>query len=163
MLLKIWKVSSLEWRHIGGYGVSHHRQLDGSTDCLTNNEENSTLPITTDPLQWRHNERDGVSNHQHLDCLLNRLFGRGPKETIKLRWPVNSPHKGPVTQKMFPFDDVIMPAMGKSLSMSWHHMFESGHNQWSNVYDWLLFVVVFCIILYIEEIGESLLIRPLIL
>ena len=24
------------------------------------------------------------------------------------RWPVDSPHKGPVTQKMFPFDDVIM-------------------------------------------------------
>ena len=29
------------------------------------------------------------------------------------RWPVNSPHKGPVTRKMFPFDDVIM---GKSQS-----------------------------------------------
>ena len=24
------------------------------------------------------------------------------------RWPVNSPHKGPVTWKMFPFDEVIM-------------------------------------------------------
>ena len=24
------------------------------------------------------------------------------------RWPVNSTHKGPVTRKMFPFDDVIM-------------------------------------------------------
>ena len=24
------------------------------------------------------------------------------------RWPVNSPHNGPVTRKMFPFDDVIM-------------------------------------------------------
>ena len=24
------------------------------------------------------------------------------------RWPVNSPHKGPVTWKMFPFDDLIM-------------------------------------------------------
>ena len=24
------------------------------------------------------------------------------------RWPVNSPHEGPVTRKMFPFDDVIM-------------------------------------------------------
>ena len=24
------------------------------------------------------------------------------------RWPVNYPHKGPVTRKMFPFDDVIM-------------------------------------------------------
>ena len=25
------------------------------------------------------------------------------------RWPVNSPHKWPVTRKMFPFDDVIIP------------------------------------------------------
>ena len=24
------------------------------------------------------------------------------------RWPVNSPHKGSVTRKMFPFDDVVM-------------------------------------------------------
>ena len=24
------------------------------------------------------------------------------------RWPVNSPHKGPITRKMFLFDDVIM-------------------------------------------------------
>ena len=24
------------------------------------------------------------------------------------RWPANSPHKGPVTRKMLPFDDVIM-------------------------------------------------------
>ena len=40
------------------------------------------------------------------------------KKTSKLRvtglcvgnspGPVNSPHKGPVTRKMFPFDDVIM-------------------------------------------------------
>ena len=28
------------------------------------------------------------------------------------RWPVNSPHKGPVTRKMFPFDDVIVPSHG---------------------------------------------------
>ena len=36
------------------------------------------------------------------------------------RWPVNSPHKGPVTRKMFPFDDVIMeksPCGG----MHYHH------------------------------------------
>ena len=26
------------------------------------------------------------------------------------RWPVNSPHKRPVTRKMFPFDDLIMPS-----------------------------------------------------
>ena len=28
------------------------------------------------------------------------------------RWPVNSPHKGPVTRKMFPFDDVITSNTG---------------------------------------------------
>ena len=69
-------------------------------------------------LQWRHNDHDGVSNHQPRGCLLNRLFGRRSKKTSKLRvtglcagnspGPVNSPHKGPVTRKMFPFDDVIM-------------------------------------------------------
>ena len=46
------------------------------------------------------------------DCLLNRLFRRRSKKTSKLRitglCAVNSPHKGPVTRKMFPFDDVIM-------------------------------------------------------
>ena len=69
-------------------------------------------------LRWRHNDSDGVSNHQPHDCLLNRLFGRISKKTSKLPvtglcvgnspGPVNSPHKGPVTRKMFPFDDVIM-------------------------------------------------------
>ena len=31
------------------------------------------------------------------------------------RWPVNSPHKWPVTQKMFPFDDVIIVKLYESL------------------------------------------------
>ena len=30
-------------------------------------------------------------------------------------WPVNSPHNGTVTRKMFPFDDVIMWTMRKAL------------------------------------------------
>ena len=71
------------------------------------------------PLQWLHNGRDGVSSHQPHDCLLNRLFKAQIKEKHKssaslafvwgiYRSPVNSPHKGPVTRKMFPFDDVIM-------------------------------------------------------
>ena len=69
-------------------------------------------------LLWRHNERDCASNHQLRDCLLNRLFRRRSKKRSKLRVtglcagihrsPVNSPHKWPVTRKMFPFDDVIM-------------------------------------------------------
>ena len=69
------------------------------------------------PLRWRHNERDGVSNHQTRDC----LFRRTSNKTSKLRFtdlcagkspgPVNSLHKGPVTRKMFPFDEVIMDTL----------------------------------------------------
>ena len=66
------------------------------------------------PLHWRHNDHDGVSNHQPHHCLLRRRS----KKTSKLGvtglcvgnspGPVNSPHKGPATRKMFPFDDVTM-------------------------------------------------------
>ena len=78
------------------------------------------------PLHWRHNEHDGVSNHQPHGCLLKRLFRRRSKKTSKLRvtglcvgnssGPVNSPHKGPVTEKMSPFDDVIMAVLALHLS-----------------------------------------------
>ena len=34
------------------------------------------------------------------------------------RWPVNSPHKWPVTRKMFPFDDVIMRNISISTSFA---------------------------------------------
>ena len=60
----------------------------------------------TETLQWRHNERDGTSDHQTYDCLLNRLCRRRSTRTSKLC--VTGLCKGPVTRKMFPFDDVIM-------------------------------------------------------
>ena len=43
------------------------------------------------------------------------------------RWPVNSPHKGPVTRKIFPFDDVIM-------SLHFKHQQQSMplHDRWSD-------------------------------
>ena len=89
---------------------------------VVSNLAHCKLPLTLSrPLHWRHNDYDGVSNHQPHGCLLNRLFRRRSKKTWKLRvtglcvWnspgPVNSPHKGPVTRKMFPFDDVIMSAI----------------------------------------------------
>ena len=80
-------------------------------------------------LRWRHNGLDSVPNHQPHDCLLKRLFGRRSKKTSKLivtglcagiqRGPVNSPHKGPVTRKMFSFDDVIMV---DALTIRYTHM-----------------------------------------
>ena len=75
-------------------------------------------------LQWyyiimmTYNERDGVSNHRRLDLLFNRLFRRESKKNLSSaplafvrgnhQWPVHSPHKGPVTRKMSPFEDFIM-------------------------------------------------------
>ena len=68
-----------------------------------------------------------VSNHRYLDYLSNRLFRRRSKKTSKFRvpglcegihWsPVDSPHKGPATRKMFPFDDVIMMQTSYSVMM----------------------------------------------
>ena len=81
--------------------------------------------IIQDALQWRHAGCDGVSNHQPHDCLLNRLYRQDQRkyqssaslafERGNHRWAVNSPHKWPVTRKMFPFDDVIM-------WLSWHRV-----------------------------------------
>ena len=44
----------------------------------------------------------GADRRKHKSSV-SLAFVRG-----MLRWPVNSPHKGPVTWKMFPFDDVIL-------------------------------------------------------
>ena len=62
-------------------------------------------------LLWLHNGRDGVLNYQPHDCLLNRLFSadqRKHQSSASLAfvwgihwWPVNSPHKWPVTRKCF--------------------------------------------------------------
>ena len=105
------------------------------------------MPVTYDSavfdtLQWRHNERDGVSNRRPLDCLHDRLFRRRSKKTSKIRvtglcvrgihrWPVNSPHKGPVTRKLFLFDDVIMwhiKVSGSNIFMAWQ--LQANHKPW---------------------------------
>ena len=86
-----------------------------SIHCAVGDDGSLHLDIT---LLWRHKEPDGVSNHQPHDCLLIHLFGhrsRKHQSSASLafvrgiyRRPVNSPHKWPVTRKMFPIDDVIM-------------------------------------------------------
>ena len=76
----------------------------------------NSLPAQPQPLHWRQNGHDGVSSHQSLDCLLKRLqIKRKHQSSASLafvrgihRWPRNSPHKGPITRKTFPFDDAIM-------------------------------------------------------
>ena len=68
--------------------------------------------ISKIPLEWRHNDNDGVSKHQPRDCLLNRYSGtdqRKHQSSASLAFAREfTVDKGPVTRRMFPFDDVIM-------------------------------------------------------
>ena len=48
------------------------------------------------------------------------------------RWPVDSPHKGPVTWKMFPFDDVTMTCAAETVGnvTCWVMFFRWWNNLW---------------------------------
>ena len=89
--------------------------------------------ITPFALRWRHNERDSVSNRQPHDRYSSVLSGvdqRKHQSSASLafvrgihRWPVNSPHKCPVTWKIFSFDDVIMAK--RPADTWWRHDMET--------------------------------------
>ena len=44
------------------------------------------------------------------------------------RWPANSPHKWPVTRKLFPFDDVIMVSKTLGGVQLWSNLIRYAHN-----------------------------------
>ena len=84
----------------------------------SNDSYTKFLSVPSPTIEWRQNERNCAWNHRRLYCLLRSLFRRRSKKISKLRvtgfvrrihqWPVNSPPNGPVTRKMFPFDDVMI-------------------------------------------------------
>ena len=55
----------------------------------------------------------GASQRKH-QSFASLAFVRGIH-----RWPVNSPHKGPVTRKMFPFGDAIMTIQCAHVCSEW--------------------------------------------
>ena len=71
-------------------------------------------------LLWRHNGRCGVVSQITSLTIVYLIVHPGGDQRRRQssaslafvrglhRWPVNSPHKWPVTRKMLPFDDVIM-------------------------------------------------------
>ena len=119
LYIAIWYYTPLHVARIDNVETSVCPQTNDNNKCLTHITEGAWYEKTClRPLLWRHNGCDSVSNHQPHDRLLDRLYRRRSKKTSKLcvtglcagnyREPVNSPHKWPVTWKMFPFDDVIM-------------------------------------------------------
>ena len=71
------------------------------------------------------------------------------------RWPVNSPHKWPVTRKMFPFDDVIMICAPTSLSQSMLRQFKSDNLHCKTLYCYYLTIRVFLT----ARVSEKIMIR----
>ena len=111
-------INSIEWTD-----VSHIFQ--GCFSCTApvrqpwiDMDKNNPLFPNHNTLQWCHNEQGGGSNHRRFDCLLNRFSDTDQgkhKSSASLafvrgirRWPEDAPHKGPVSRKMFSFDDVIL-------------------------------------------------------
>ena len=122
--MKCWDISCHLFRHFNFYLVNKNviKVVNSQRKFICPCQRGiwgQTLLWELVSLQWRHNGRDGVSDHQPYDCSLNCIFKEQIKENFQSsaslasvreihRWPVNSPRKGPVTRKMFPFDDVIM-------------------------------------------------------
>ena len=93
------KTTSLYW--IGALVANHMTELGSlqSTQVLVSNSVISAPnPSIRILLQWCHNGCDDVSNHQPHHCLLNRLFRRRSRKTLKLRFTGlcagNSPETG---------------------------------------------------------------------
>ena len=83
----------IDWK-TGRYLPSIHRYCDVIMGAMVSLITSPTIVYST--VYWGADQR----KHQSSASL---AFVRGIH-----RSPVNSPHKGPVTRKMFPFDDVIM-------------------------------------------------------
>ena len=112
IMFRTFAITESKSFHENGIQALSLPRIGTGKQCLLDN----ILPNTA--LHWRHNDHGGVSSHQPHSCLLDRLFRRRSKKTSRFHvtglcagnspGPVNSPHKGPVTRKMVPFDDVIM-------------------------------------------------------
>ena len=74
------------------------------------------------PLQWRHIVTAMASQITSLTIVYSIVYSGVDQRKHQSsaspafvwgihRWPVNSPHKWPVTRKIFPFDDIIMILM----------------------------------------------------
>ena len=97
------------WQTYISFALTHQYGAS-SLNYLASSKAVTKFTMTSWLVQW------------HLKLLASRLFTvcsaadqRKHQSSASLgfvrgihRWPVNSLHKGPVTRKMFPFDDVIM-------------------------------------------------------
>ena len=63
------------------------------------------------------------------------------------RWPVNSPRKGPVTRKIFPFDDVIMKQKRWHFAHCNHVLINPTRMGLTRLEKWILLISGICVVI----------------
>ena len=103
--------------------ISSHQRFISNTGGVPSPLRFNTYLST---LQWRH-YGTMASQVTSLTIVHSTVYSGADQRKYKIsaslafvRWPVNSPHRGPVTWKMFPFDDVIMTQNFGGL-IQYHH------------------------------------------
>ena len=106
--------SGNDWHHIGASHQLNHLMTQFTAVYTYNDVIMGTImsQITSLTIVFSTVYSDAVQRKHHSSASL--AFVRGIH-----RRPVNSPHKWPVTRKMFPFDDVIMHAGLMINSFTW--------------------------------------------
>ena len=100
------------WETVGGW-LSNHSG-NHYTDVIMSEVASKITSLTI----VYSNVYSGTDQRKHQSSA-SLAFVRGIH-----RWPVNSPPKGPVTQKMFPFDDVIICRLMTATTLTrsfWNH------------------------------------------
>ena len=109
-------------------GVLLHILINYSTSRRDAHSEAARLRFLKQAvaLQWRHNEAM-ASQITSLTIVYSGADQRKHQSSASLaflwgihRWPVNFPHKVPVTRKISPFEDVIMDNTHLSIEFFYH-------------------------------------------
>ena len=125
-------VSTFRWLHNGRHSVPNHQ----SHDCLLNRLFRPGNAVRAHPRQHLKDHTVHIVHLHYNDVIIGTMASQITRVMIVYssvysgadqrkhqrsaslafvrgihRGPVNSPHKWPVTRKMFPFDDVIMSCL----------------------------------------------------
>ena len=96
----------LLWVTYPTLGKLHNPEELLRNDYTTITKRGSVKPWGNFIIAMTSYEHDVVSNHQSFDSLFRSLYGPTSKKHWSFvsgihRWPMNSPHKGPVARKSF--------------------------------------------------------------
>ena len=121
------KCHVISWDLVGHFDWNLVVQKDDLTHVSTTTKETHGLTIVYSTIH-------SVADQRKHQSSLSLAFMRGIH-----RWPVNSPYKWPVMQKMFSFDDVIMVStvftdndIVASVAESLTHLISLHSSPWQN-------------------------------